>query len=63
MRQPRMKVARMQLKKTVDARRNLISKLKEKQDSSFTKKTATENRMLALGHEELQLKKKKRMID
>ena len=50
-------------KKTVGARRNLISKLKKKQDSSFTKKTATENRMLALGHEELQLKKKKRMID
>ena len=61
-RQPRMKVSRMQLKKTVDARRNLISKLKEKKDSSFTKKTATENRMLALGNEELQLKKK-RMID
>lgn len=54
-----MKVARMQLKKTVGARRNLISKLKEKKDSSFTKKTTTENRMLALGHEELQLKKKK----
>ena len=58
-----MKVSRMQLKKTVGARRNLISKLKKKQDSSLTKKTATENRMLALGHEELQLKKKKRMID
>ena len=62
MRQPRMKVSRMQLKKTVDARRNLISKLKEKKDSKLTKKTTTENRMLALGHEELQLKKK-RMID
>ena len=59
MRQPRMKVSRMQLKKTVDARRNLISKLKEKKDSKLTKKTTTENRMLALGHEELQLKKKK----
>ena len=57
-----MKVSRMQLKKTVDARRNLISKLKEKKDSKLTKKTTTENRMLALGHEELQLKKK-RMID
>ena len=59
MRQPRMKVSRMQLKKTVDARRNLISKLKEKKDSKLTKKTTTENRMLALGHEELQLEKKK----
>ena len=45
----------------VDASRNLISKLKEKKNFKLTKKTTTENRMLALGHEEIQLKK--RMID
>ena len=49
------------VEKTVDARRNLISKLKKEKNSKLTKKTTTENRMLALGHEELQLKK--RMID
>ena len=40
------------VEKTIDTRRNLISK---------TKKVTTDNRMLALGQEELQLKK--RMID
>ena len=49
------------VEKTVDARRNLISKLKEKKNSKLVKKTTTENGILALGHEELQLKK--RMID
>ena len=49
------------VEKTVDARRNLISKLKKEKNSKLTTKTATEKRMLALGHEELQLKK--RMID
>ena len=37
-RQPRMKVARMQLKKTADARGNLISKQKEKKDSRLRRK-------------------------
>ena len=38
-RQPRLKVARMQLKKkTADARSNLISKLKEKKDSRLRRK-------------------------
>ena len=49
------------VEKTVDARRNLISKLKKEKNSKLATKTTTENRMLALGHEELQLKK--RMID
>lgn len=37
-RQPWMKVARMQLKKTADARGNLISKQKEKKDSRLRRK-------------------------
>ena len=49
------------VEKTVDARRNLISELKEEKNSKLTKKTTTKNRMLALGYEELQLKK--RIID
>ena len=49
------------VEKTVDARRNLISKLKKEKNSKLMTKTTTENIMLALGHEELQLKK--RMID
>ena len=49
------------VEKTVEARRNLISKLKKEKNSKLTTKTTTENRMSALGHEELQLKK--RMID
>ena len=49
------------VEKTTDSRRNLISKLKEKKNSKLTKKVTTENRMIALEQEELQLKK--RMID
>ena len=49
------------VEKTSDTRRNLISKLKEKKSSKLTKKVTTENRMLALGQEKLQLKK--RMIN
>lgn len=49
------------VEKTTDSRRNLISKLKEKKNSKLTKKVTTENRMITLEQEELQLKK--RMID
>ena len=47
------------VEKTIDTRRKLISKLKDKK--LLTKKDTTENRMFALGQEKLQLKK--RMID
>lgn len=53
--------ASKKVEKTTDSRRNLISKLKEKKNSKLTKKVTTENRMIALEQEELQLKK--RMID
>ena len=49
------------VEKAIDTRRNLISKLKEKKNSTLTKKVTSDNRILALGQEELQLKK--RMID
>ena len=39
-------------------RRNLISHIKEKKDSRVTKKLSTENQLLALGKEELSLKRK-----
>ena len=49
------------VEKTIGTKRKLISKLKGKKNSKLIKKVTTENRMLVLGQEELQLKK--RMID
>jgi hypothetical protein len=44
--------------KSRDVRRNLILKLKEKKNAKLTKKVSVENRMLLLGQEEIELKKK-----
>lgn len=49
------------VEKTTDTRRNLISKLREKKNSKLTKKVTTENRLITLEQEELELKK--RMVD
>ena len=49
------------VEKTTDLKRNLISKLKGKKNSKQTKEVTTENRIIALEQEELQLRK--RMIN
>ena len=56
-----VQASKKQLRKLLIQGRNLISKLKEKKNSKLTKKVTTENRMITLEQEELQLKK--RMID